>query len=420
MAVILSQTRKQLRQSIGFNLGSIITSTTTSAGSTSAFTDTELPGGDQWANGRHFMQTSGDNDGSVRIVEDFTGGAKTGRFRTAMGSAVASGVTYELHDKDMPPARYHDFINRAIRTVTRKGAPPKTDLTIHTSRHVRSHALPTALTGIRHIQYRCYYDHVQIDNCDSTWSELVDGDVTASLDYEDVREGSGACKFVLGANLGAGDIIASESVGSLDLSGMTHFEGWIKSTVATSAGDLQFILSTTASAGTETELVSVPALTANTWTRLRVALSAPSALTAIVSVGLKHTTDLGEATVHVDGLEATEDGSETWATLHRNDYRIDRDQRELVITPTGSYVGHSLLKILGVQKPTELTSDTDTCDVDPEFIIAYATSQLMLARADRNATSRQAAQIEADALYARALRLQARMRSPSGVQWIDD
>ena len=416
MPIISAQTRKQLRQSIGLNLGAVKLSTTTSAGLATSFTDSELPGSDKFADGKHFVQVSGANDGSIRVIDEYSGGAKTGRFRTAMGATVASGVSYELWDSDMPPERTHDYINRAIRTVTRKGAPTSTDITIHTSTRVRSYTLPTTFIGVQHVLYRASYDHVKIDNCDSVWSELVDADVTASLDSEDDREGSGSCKFVLAAGLGAGDIIASEATGTLDLSGMTHCEWWMKSSVATAAADLQLILSSTANAGTETELLSVPALVANIWTRVRVALANPYSDTAIVSAGLKHTVDLGAATVHTDRIEATEEDSEQWERVHWDDWRIDSDRGDLVFTDF--YVGHSMLKIIGVKLPTELTADTSSCDIDPEYIIDYATSQLMLARADRKATSRESANTQADVLYQRAQRRMSRMDTPSGVRWV--
>lgn len=421
MAVIASQTREQLRKTLGFRSGAMVASTTTSAGAVNSFVDTELPNADRSQDGKHFIQTSGDNDGSIRIVDEYIGGTKTGRFRTAMSNAVASGVTYELWDEDMPPARVHEFINAAIRTITRKGATPSTDISIHSSRKLSGYALPTALVGIQRVEYRAFVNREDIDNCDGVWSELVDGDVTASLDDEDHREGSGACKFVLAAGLGAGDIIASQNIGSVDLSGMTHCEWWVKSNTSTAAGALQLILSTTASAGTETELLDVPALVADTWTRVRVALANPESDTAIVSVGLKYTVDFGAATVWLDKIEGTEEDSETWEFVHRNYWRIDKDQRKLFFDVEGvGLIGHSLLKLIGVKKPTELSSDTDTCDVHPEYIINYALSQLMRARADRNSNTREAAHIEADRLLATAQLSLRRVQTPSGVRWVDD
>ena len=421
MAVIAAQVRKQLRQNIGDRLGAVVVSTTTTAGSTASFVDTELARADNSLNGKHFGQVSGDNDGSVRIIDQFIGESKQGSFRTVMGSAVASGVTYELWDSDMPPVRVNSFINEAIRTITRKGAPPSTDISIHSTTELTAYTVPTALVGIQRVEYRRRVDREDIHNCDGVWSELVDANVTASLSVEDKREGSAANRFVLAAGLAANDIIASQSVGTLDLSGMTHVEFWAKSSVGQASNSLQLILSTTASAGTETELLGFGVLAAGAWTRVRVALSNPESDTAIISVGIKLATDFGAATIWVDGIEATQEGSETWQYVHRNFWRIDKDRRELIFDVEGAgVIRHSLLKLLGRKKPSQLSSDTDSCDIEPEYIIDYAASQLMRARADRNASSREADLIDADRLMTRALLSLSRVQTPSGTRWVSD
>lgn len=420
MAVIAAQTRKQLRQTIGYRLGSMLTSSTTAAGSTTSFEDTELPAGDGTQNGKHFVQTSGDNDGSIRIIEEYIGGSKIGRFRTAMGSAVASGVTYELHDSDMPPARIHDAINEAIRTVTRKGAPPSTDISIHTTSKLLSYSIPTAMVGIARVDVRTLYNREDIDNADSAWSESNDSDVTVSLDDEDYREGSGSNKLVVAGTVSAGDILVSQS-GSWDLTGMTHVEWWAKASTATAAGDLALILSTTANAGTETEKLAFPALTANTWTRCRVALANPESDGAIISVGVEYDANNAANDIWIDGVEATQTGSEWWEPIPRRNWRIDKDNRELVLDPEAQgWAMHHMLKINGVKKPTELSSDTDSCDVEPEYIINYATAALMRARGDRRGASRDGAMVEADRLTALALDWRRRAQSINGIRWVDD
>lgn len=420
MAVIVAQTRKELRQTVGYRTGAMVAISTTSAGTTTSFTDTELANSDGAYNGYHFVQTSGANDGSIRIVDEYTGGSKTGRFRTAMSSAVASGVTGELWAPDMPPARLHDFINEAIRGVTRKASPPVTNVSIHTSRRLTGYDVPTAVVGIQRVEYRSWVDHEDIENCDAAWSESNDADVTVSLDDEDYREGSGAVKLVVAGTVSAGDILASQVV-SVDLSGMTHVEFWIKSSTAVAASDLALILSTTANAGTETEKIAVPATTAGEWQRVRVALANPQSDTAIISVGLEYDANAAANDIWIDGIEATREDSETWEPVHRNFWRIDKDQRKLFFDPEGVHqVGHSLLKLIGRQKPSELTTDTATCDVDPIYITEYVHAQVLRARADRNASSREAAHLEADRREAIAMRRLARIQTPSGVRWVDD
>ncbi len=109
---------------------------------------------------------------------------------------------------------------------------------------------------------------------------------------------------MLASNLGATDIIASDSISSLDLSGYDTVEFWIKSTVALTAGQLRLRLSASASAAATTEELAIPATSAGTWTRHQVALANPHSDTAIISVGLIHTSDIGAATVWLDEVRA--------------------------------------------------------------------------------------------------------------------
>lgn len=419
MAIIASQTRKQLRQSIGYNLGAMFTSTTTSAGGADflSFIDDNLDEADDYINGRWFIGGTGSNDGVIRVVADFDGGSKTASLRTAAAAQIGSAADYELWEE--PPQRIHDFINRAIRSITRKGAPPARDLSLHTASPIRVYSVPTSVVGIQRIELRERYAGEILHKCDSVWDELVDGDVTATADSEDKREGNASNKFVLAAGMSAGDIIATQDIVSTDLSRYTHVELWVKSTVATAAGDLQLLLDNTASCASPLETLNIPALTADTWTWVRLALANPELDTAIISIGLENNVDIGAATLHIDGLEATMEGSETWTPVHPNFWAIDRDGRQIVFHPDAE-LGHCLVKLLGAQKPTVLTSDSQSCDVEPEYIIAKATALALRARADRRAESREAAHLEADRMEGIAERALQRQRMPAGIRWIDD
>ena len=73
MAVIQGRTRKEIRQSVGYNLGSIYVSTAT-GGSTSTVVDTALTtvvGGDNDHIGKWIVFTSGALDGTIVRVTDY-------------------------------------------------------------------------------------------------------------------------------------------------------------------------------------------------------------------------------------------------------------------------------------------------------------------------------------------------------------
>tara|TARA_R100001244_G_scaffold15392_1_gene17363 strand:- start:489 stop:1274 length:786 start_codon:yes stop_codon:yes gene_type:complete len=260
-----------------------------------------------------------------------------------------------------------------------------------------------------------------IHNCNTVFDELVDSDVTASADGEDYASGNSANKFVLAAGLGATDIIASDSISSLDLSGYDTVEFWIKSSVALTAGQLRLRLSASASAAATTEDLDIPATSANTWTRHQVALANPQSDTAIISVGLIHTSDIGAATVWLDEVRAFVEDSAIWSRVSRANYTRDKDRRELGLNETGySQTRYSLLKMEGYKKPTALTSDSSTCDVEPEYLIMRTTAWLMRARGNRYAGRREADWLEAERLEGLAELWMSRQRLPQGTIWVDD
>ena len=394
----------------------------TGSGSTSTGVDAEMPNADDHENGNHIVFTSGTNDGSIRIQTSYVGSSTTFTTRgDVLAASTADGDTYESWDEDMPPARVHDMLDRAVRTITRKGAPPSTDISLHTYRDRRNYEFPTAFVGLQHLNYRSSYTWTSIHNCNTVFDELVDTDVTASADSKDYASGNSANKFVLASNLGATDIIASDSISSLDLSGYDTVEFWIKSTVALTAGQLRLRLSASASAAATTEELAIPATSAGTWTRHQVALANPHSDTAIISVGLIHTSDIGAATVWLDEVRAFVEDSSIWSRVSRANYTRDKDRRELVLNGTAyNQTRYSLLKMEGYKKPTALTADSSTCDVEPEYLIMRTTAWLMRARGNRYAGRREADHLEAERLEGLAELWMSRQRLPQGTIWVDD
>ena len=422
MAVINARTREEIRVAIGDRLGAVRVGTMTGSGSTSTGVDAEMPNANDHENGNTIVFTSGDNDGQIRIQNSYVGSTNTWTIRgDVLGTATADGDSYESWSEDMPPARVNRFIDDAVTTVTRKGAPPSSDISLHGYRDRHTFDIPTALVGIQHLKYRSNFTNTRIHNCNTVWDELVDAEVTATADDEDYAEGNTSNRFVITASAEAADILASDDITSLDISRYDTVEFWIKSTVALTAGDLSVRLSSTASAGTATEELAVPATAADTWTFHRVTLANPESDTAIISVGLIHTSDIGAATVWIDDIRAVVDDSAQWVQVHKRFWDRDKDRRELILHPTAfSQMGYSLFKLEGYKKPTQLSADATTADIEPEYIIARVTAWLMRSRGNRYANRREADWLEADRLELIAEAWMSRQRLPQGVTWVDD
>jgi hypothetical protein len=147
-------------------------------------------------------------------------------------------------------------------------------------------------------------DSVIIDNCEDAWDEAVGADVTATLDNVDFKVGAGSCQFDFVVATAAG-ALTTEVVAPGDLDIYTHIEYWIKSTKATTAGDLTLNVAADAKCATPLETLNVPALTANVWTHVRTALANPQLDLAIISVGIAYAVDTADIySINIDDIRA--------------------------------------------------------------------------------------------------------------------
>ena len=379
MAVTQGKTREDLRKAIGRNLGKMLTGTTSGSGSTTTALDATLFGGDDEYIGSYIRFTSGDNDGSVRRITDYTSSTGTMTF-AAVGATVAGSTTYELWKDQFDPQIVDEFINQSIWEITGKYFDPEENVDLHTDRINARLEIPSEIAMIQDVYYRNKFTSKELLSCDSVFDETVDSDFTVSVDTEDYKRGSAANKFVIAAGASAGDI-ATDSITSVNLAKYDFIEFWIKSTVATSAGNLKILLDDSASCASPIETLNVPALTASTWKYCRVALSNPHTDTAIISVGLEYDSDLGACTVHLDDIKAVKNDTSTWTKLPRYQWRIDKEgeqgasTQDLILTDGGrAEVGYSLIKLVGGDEPAELSADSDTTEVPERFIVAYATA----------------------------------------------
>ena len=388
MPVIQGRTRKQLRQSIGYSLGAMQTGTTYDAGSTTTLISLTFTGGDDNHNGKWItvFDTSNSDSAETRLVSDYTASAYRITLGQALSFATVAGDTYELWDSPYSPDAIHDFINQSIISVTGNAYDPIENISLHGDGYQTRFDIPSNISMISRVDYRHKVSSTRIHACNATFDEKTDGDFTQSLDTKDKKQGTQSLKMVIATGASAGDFV-TDSITSKDLSQYDYIEMWVKSTVATSAGNLKLLLDDTASCGSPLETLSIPALSANTWTFVRMALSNPNTDTAIISVGLEYDSDLGACTVWIDDISAVENDTAEWTTLDRRNWRIDKEARDLILGRDGhDVVGYSLMKIVGGDKPALLSSDATATEVDENFIIANATNLALISTSGGPAT----------------------------------
>ena len=379
MPVIQGRTREQLRQHVGYALGAIYVSSASSNGTTGTLIDNTLAiGGDDTFNGKWIRFTSGDDENAIRRVTDYTASSYTLTILPALSATSTSGDTYEMWDDEFPPARIDDFINQAIIDATGHAYDPIENIELHGDGKQVRFDIPSNISMISRVEYRAKVSNTRIHATASTFDEATDGDFTQSLDTKDKKQGSQSLKMVIASGASAGDFV-SDSISSTNISGYDTIEMWVKSTVATSAGNLKLLLDDTASCVSPLETLSIPALSADTWTFVRMSLANPETDTAIISVGLEYDSDLGACTVWIDDIVAVANDTAEWSTLDRRNWKIDKASRDLILTRDGQdALGYALIKITGGDKPALLTSDSGTTEVGDSYIIATAVALALI------------------------------------------
>ena len=374
MPVVQGRTREQIRVSVGYNLQALYVSSTTSSVDATSVVDTTLRGGDDAHNGKWMVQTSGANDEEIRQISDYTQSSTDMTVAPAFSNTVASGVTYELWNEAYNPARINDFIDQAVIEVTGRVYDPETDVSLHTDGASTTYSIPSQFAMLNKVEQRKTVDSTRIHECGATFDERTDGDFTQSLDTKDKRQGNQSLKLTIASGASAGDFI-TDSITSKDSSQYDYIEMWVKSTVATSSGNLKLLLDDSASCASPLETLSLPALTADTWTYCRMALSSPELDTAIISVGFEYDSDLGACVVWIDDIKAVVDASATWEKLGHHLWSIDKSNRNLVFTLDGRAAArYNLLRLTGGDQPAIMSADSSTWEIDEGYVVARATA----------------------------------------------
>ena len=389
MPVIQGRTREQLRQHIGYALGAVYVSSASTNGSTTTLVDNTLVlgGADNYI-GYWARFTSGDDDGAIRRVTDsaISSNVTTLTIMPALSASSTSGDTYELWQGTYNPTSIDDFINQTIIGATGNAYDPIENVELHGDGKQARFDIPSNISMISKVEYRDKVSSTRIHACATTFDETTDSDFTQSLDTKDRKQGTQSLKVVIAAGASAGDFI-TDSITSKDISKYDYIEMWVKSTVATSSGNLKLLLDNTAACASPLETLSIPALLADTWTFVRMALANPETDTAIISVGLEYDSDLGAVTVWIDDISAVENDTAEWTTLSRHNWRIDKAARDLMLVRDGhDAVGYSLIKLIGGDKPALLTSDSTATEIDENFIIANATNLALISTSGGPAT----------------------------------
>ena len=382
MAIVQGRTRAQLRQSVGYNLGAIRTGTAYDAGSTTTLITLSILGGDDtWKGYWLVVDDASSTTTETRIVTAYSESAKRLTVQQALSFSTVAGDTFELWQDIYPPDNINEFLNQAIIDATGHFYDPVEKLDLHTDGATQRFDIPSGLSMVQDVFYRSKVSSARLHACGTTFDEVTTPTgFTLSLDTKDRKQGSQSLKISLAAGASAGAFIA-DSITATDISAYDTVEMWVKVTgisSALAAGNLKLHLDdgTVTADGNDKESLNIPAVSPDTWTFVRMTLANPESDTAIASIGLEHDADLGaDVTIWIDDISVVKNDTAQWEQIPRNLWSIDKESSDLVLDNYAHGVArYNLLKIVGGDKPALMTADSDTSEVDEQYLIAKATA----------------------------------------------
>jgi len=322
--------------------------------------------------------------GEKSWVTDFEAATFDATVAPVFSANITSGDIFEMW-KVMTYEEVNDAIDQAIMEVTDDCLQVREIHNVYTASGQYEYDCLTSFKALHRVEYvrSVGTEHI-LHTCDAVWDELVDADVTASLETALIKEGTGSLKLVAAVGLGAGDIMATEDIASLDISDCDELEIWVYSTVALAAGDLQVLLDNTAQCASAVESLNIPATTANTWTRHVITLANPQNDSAIISVGIKQVNDKGAFTLYADYIKAVQSGSRRYLNLNPEHWYIAKGSTPyLKLTSSGLNVTGTptQLRLTGFQLPSLLTADTTESEIDPAYLTARVVGRLLISHA---------------------------------------
>ena len=416
MATSQQRTRKQIRQSVGlitgllWQDGGVESSPSEPSPSAGKIIDQNLAfGSEDEHRGKWIFATNSVGFNRQRRVSASSPSERSLDLSVALDAAPDTAWTYELWSPEISPTTIHDFMAQSITEATRKGSVPLTSDSLHTGGGVHAWPLSSGINGVRYVEWRRSFVGEQVFSFDD---ETTSSSINAftSLDSEDVKEGSAAGVVTVTSSFSTLATAATITFPSVNMRGYTDLEFWVKSNVDQTSSNWRFVLRDSTPA--TLEVLTLPALNADSWTRVNLSLTNPESDSDVVAIFIQTgSSDGGSATLLFDDLITYRARAEEWVYIPREFWRIDKDRRELRIDPDAG-VPYARLQVTGVQKPALLTlTDSQVSQIDPQYVV-NATAAKVFRTLGNDAQS--------DRFEALAQQQRNRMTTPSGIRWVDD
>lgn len=213
---------------------------------------------------------------------------------------------------------------------------------------------------------------LEVDNCDTdpvAWADGSGGDVTPSRNTTSPQDGTAFVRLTVAAGAGV-ELLAYHDITSIDLSGYKAIGFWFRSDISLNAGDLQFLLDDTVACPSPLKTLNIPAIVANTWTWVNLALGDASGLTGVVSIGITQAVDKGAMVIDIDqivagtfttAVKANDFFKQGSGSIHSDStwYVVSAVDSDTQFTLTAVYAGSTASQQAYVVRDTFTGSDND-------------------------------------------------------------
>lgn len=318
-------------------------------------------------------------------------------------ASITTGDKYLLIPSGFTIDEVYGLINGRISYMTGKYFSDKITATTYTERDKREYACLTGFNKIHSVEYVASVDNETA--CDAVWTAATY--VTATQDTELYR-GHVCTKLTSDIGTGVDGLPIGYVASSItDYSNYDTFELWIRSSIAQTATYLELRLCSDTAGVTAVDTISLPALTIDTWTRLQLTLTNPELDTAIRSIALyqKASQEIGACKIWVEYGKALKADSRVYRKLSPEQWRVIPGSTPYL--RVNAVPADTLLRLTGYTNPALITDNTTDADIDPSYLVAAVTADMLVNHATNN--DREANLARAKVYLDEARQLQARL-----------
>jgi len=156
-----------------------------------------------------------------------------------------------------------------------------------------------------------------LETCEAAWTA---GSVASAMSTVAGKVGTN-CTRATTTTCEATTLIQYKAISSTNITAYDGIYFWLRTSMATTAGQLQFLVDETNTCASPEESLNIPATGVATWHQCFARMTTPSALDAVLAVGLYQVANLDNGTFDVDDVEALAelDGIKSWSL----DYTAD-------------------------------------------------------------------------------------------------